>query len=97
MDYLTLRNNKNLVKGFLKGRIKAMEKQGLKREKIIEFYIDLLNDMKQEEIFTEDVSPEEAEIYLGNGMALVRKIWYKNGIKHTQYGGLKLSNEDEIL
>ena len=44
-----------------------------------------------------DVTPEEAEIYLGNGMALVRKIWYKNGIKHTQYRGLKLSNGDEVL
>ena len=54
MDYMALRNNKNLVKGFLKGRIKAMEKQGLRREKIIEFYIDLLKEMKQEEIFNEE-------------------------------------------
>lgn len=41
-----------------------------------------------------DVAPEKAEEYLLKGIILVRKIWYKDGIKHTQYGGLE--NEENI-
>ena len=53
MDFMTLKANKNLVKGFLSQRIKAMQKEGISKDKVIDYYRDLLEEMRQEKLFDE--------------------------------------------
>ena len=54
MDYKILKANRNLVKGFLAQRIKAMQKQGIDKIKVIDYYKDLLDEMKNEKLFDEE-------------------------------------------
>lgn len=55
MDYLALKANREIVKGFLKQRIQAMQREGIGKLKCIEYYIDLLKEMRQEKLFDEVV------------------------------------------
>jgi len=54
MDYKVLKANRELVKGFLGQRIIAMQKEGFEKTKIIDYYIDLLKNMKNEELFVSE-------------------------------------------
>ena len=51
MDYQILKANRLLFVGFATQRIEAMQKEGLDKIKIIEFYQDLLEEMKNEKLF----------------------------------------------
>lgn len=53
MDYQILKSNREIVKGFLKQRIDNMIKQGIPKEKVIDYYKDLLEEMKNEKLFDE--------------------------------------------
>jgi len=50
VDYKALKANRLIVKGFLQQRIEAMQKEGLDRIKVIDYYKDLLEEMKQEKL-----------------------------------------------
>ena len=55
MNYLILKHNRAFVIGLLTSAINQIVKQGISREKVIDYYIDLLRNMKQEKLFEEVV------------------------------------------
>jgi len=55
MEYQILKANRLIVKGFLKQRIDNMIKQGIDKNKVIDYYRDLLQEMKNEKLFDEVV------------------------------------------
>ncbi|HUX92471.1 MAG TPA: hypothetical protein VMV36_01600 [Ignavibacteriaceae bacterium] len=55
MDYKVLRANRELVRGFLSGRIKNAVKEGIRKEDVIEYYKSILDEMKNEKLFQEEL------------------------------------------
>jgi DNA-binding transcriptional regulator YhcF (GntR family) len=53
MDYKTLRNNRAFVTGILTSAINQMIKQGIPKDKVIDYYKDILENMKNEKLFDE--------------------------------------------
>jgi DNA-binding transcriptional regulator YhcF (GntR family) len=51
MDYKTLRNNRAFVTGILTSAINQMIKQGIPKDKVIDYYKDILENMKNEKLF----------------------------------------------
>ena len=51
MNYKVMRANRELFKGFVKQRVKNMIKLGLDKTQIISYYQDILEEMKNEELF----------------------------------------------
>lgn len=52
-DYKILLANRELVRGFFTQRIRAMQKEGLDRDQVINYYKSILDDLKNEKLFDE--------------------------------------------
>ena len=55
MDYKVLRANRELVRGFLSGRIKNAVKEGVPKENVIEYYKSILDSLLDEKLFVEEL------------------------------------------